>query len=142
MKSGILTSIVMAVCMMLISGCASLDSRSLADKLERSVTQYASALRWAYYREAIGFHVTRDEKSAAVNIEHLENFSVTSFDIISQTLIPSSEVEGINEAVIVAEISYFHKGLGYVRKLKLNQIWWHGKETKHWLIETDFPEFK
>ena len=142
MKSGFFLSIVLTMCVLSIAGCKTLDLKNQAEKLERSVTQYGAALRWARYREAISLHVTRDGKFAKVNLEHLENFGVTSFDIISKTIIPSSEEAGVNEAVIVAEMSYFHKEQGTVRKLKLNQIWWYNAEIKHWLIESDFPEFK
>ena len=85
MKAGPLVSIVMAACVILVSGCASLDARNQAEKLERSVTQYGAALRWARHREAISFHVTREAKFAEVDIEYLDEFSVTSFDVLSQT---------------------------------------------------------
>ena len=90
MKSGFLASIIMVVSVMLFSGCASLDARNQADKLERSVNEYGAALRWARHRDAINLHVTRDLKYAEVDVEYLEQFSVTSFNIISKTLVPSS----------------------------------------------------
>ena len=142
MKLGILVSIVVAMCVMSISGCGTLDAKNRADKFERSLTQYGAALRWGRLREAISFHVTQDGKVAAVNLEHLEKFSVTSFDILSRVVIPSSESNGVEEAAIVAEMSYFHKEQGTIRKSKLNQIWWYNTEIKRWFVETDFPEFK
>lgn len=142
MKSGLLLSIFMTLCVISISGCETLDAKNQLDRLERSLTQYGAALRWDRRREAISFHITRDGKTAAVDLEHLEKFGVTSFNIVSKALVPSSEKGGIDEAAIVAEMSYFHKEQGTIRKLKLNQIWWYNKEIKRWLVETDFPEFK
>lgn len=142
MKPGSLVSIIVAVCFLSLSGCGTLGTKNQADKLERSLIQYGAALRWARLREAVSFHVTQDGKSAAVNLDYLENFGVTSFKIVSKTIIPSSEKDGINEAVIVAVMSYFHKEQGTIRKAKLNQLWWYNPEIKRWLIETDFPEFK
>ena len=142
MKPGILVSIAVAICVMSISGCGTMSARNQADKLERSVTHYASALRWGRLHEAINYHMSQDGKSAEVNLEYLEQFSVTSLDVISKTIIPSSEKGGINEAIIVAEMSYFHKEQGTIRKAKLNQLWWYSTEIKRWLVETDFPEFK
>ena len=142
MKSGLLLSMVMTLCVMSITGCETLINKDQAEKLSRSVTHYSDALRWARYREAISYHVTRDAKFAEVSIEHLENFGVTSLEVLSKTIIPGAEKGGITEAVVVAEISYFHKEQGTVRKLKLNQIWWYNAKIKHWLIETEFPEFK
>lgn len=142
MKSGLLLSIFMTLCVISISGCETLDAKNQLDRLERSLTQYGAALRWERHREAISFHIVRDGKTAEVDLGHLEKFSVTSFDIVSKVVVPSSEKDGVNEAVIVAEMSYFHKEQGTIRKLKLNQIWWYNKEIKRWLVETDFPEFK
>ena len=43
MKPGFLVSIVVVMCAMSISGCGTLEAKNQADKLERSLTQYASA---------------------------------------------------------------------------------------------------
>jgi len=142
MKPGILVSIAVAICVMSISGCGTLSARNQADKLERSVTHYASALRWGRLQEAINYHMTQDGKSTEVNLEYLEQFSVTSLDVISKTLIPSAEKDGVTEADINFEMNYYHKEQGTVRKLKLNQVWWYSKEHNTWLIESDFPGFK
>lgn len=142
MKPGILVSIAVAICVMSISGCGTLSARNQADKLERSVTHYASALRWGRLQEAINYHMTQDGKSAEVNLEYLEQFSVTSLDVISKTIIPSAEKGGVTEADINFEMNYYHKEQGTVRKLKLNQVWWYSKKHNTWLIESDFPEFK
>lgn len=142
MKPGLLLSMVITLCVMSITGCETLSNKNQAEKLSRSVTHYGAALRWARHREAISYHVTRDEKFAEVDIDQLENFGVTSFEVLSKTIIPSAEKGGVTEAVIDAEMSYFHKEQGTVRKLKLSQIWWYNAEIKRWLIETEFPEFK
>ncbi|MCH8262819.1 MAG: hypothetical protein IIA77_07200 [Proteobacteria bacterium] len=142
MKPGILVSVIVVMCVMSGSGCGALKAKNQAEKFERSLTQYVAALRWGRLREAVSFHVAQDGTVAAVNLEYLENFSVTSFKIISKTIIPSSEKDGINEAVVVAEMSYFHKEQGTIRKSNLNQLWWYNAEIKRWLVETEFPEFK
>jgi len=141
-KSLVLTVIAMCLCVISISGCGRIESRGQADKLERTVTDYASALRWSFYREAVSYHVTRDGKVHEVDLEELEKIEVTDINIISKTIIPSSEEGGINEAIIVAEVFYFHKDRGTLKEIQLNQIWWYSTEIKHWLIETDFPDFK
>lgn len=142
MKPRFLLSMVMMLCVMSVAGCDRLSKANQAEKLSQSVTHYGAALRWARHREAISYHVTRDAKFAEVNIEDLENFGVTSVEVLSKTITPSAEEGGVTEAAIVAEMSYFHKEQGTVRKLKLNQIWWYNAEIKRWLIETEFPEFK
>jgi len=141
-KSLMLTIIAMCLCVMSISGCGRIESRGQADKLERSVREYFSALRWGLYREANSYHATRDDKVIEVDIDRLEKIEVARVDIISKTIIPSSEEGGTNEAIIESEIGYFNKDEGTLREINLSQIWWYNAEIKHWLIESDFPEFK
>lgn len=123
-------------------GCGTLDKKNQADRLERALTYYTSSLRWARYREAVGLHVTKDGKVAEVNLEQLEQFGVTSVDIFSKTVTLGTEKDGVDEATILAEVNYFHKEQGTIRKLKLKQTWWFNKKVNAWLIESDFPEFK
>ncbi len=141
-KSLVLIVTAMCLCVMSISGCGRIEARGQADKLDRTVSEYASSLRWSFYREAISYHVTRDGKFSEVDLEEVEKIEVTDFNILSQTIIPSSEEGGINEAIIKAEISYYHKDRGTLREIELEQIWWYNEKFKAWMIESDFPDFK
>ncbi len=141
-KSLVLIVTAMCLSVMLTSGCGRIESRGQANKLEQSVKEYFSALRWGLYREAVSYHVTRDVKFAEVDLDQLEKIEVTSFDIISKTIIPSTEEDGINEAIIEFEISYYTKDQGTLREISMSQIWWYNAKIKHWLIESNFPEFK
>lgn len=141
-KSLVLIVTAMCLCIMSISGCGRIEARGQADKLDRTVTEYASSLRWSYYREAVSYHVTRDGKYPEVDLEEIEKIEVVDINIISKTIIPSSEEGGINEAIIVTEISYYHKDRGTLREIQMDQIWWYNEELKAWMIESDFPDFK
>jgi len=141
-KSLVLIVTAMCLCVMSISGCGRIEARGQADKLDRTVTEYASSLRWSFYREAISYHVSRDGKLPEVDIDEIEKIEVTDFNILSKTIIPSSEEGGIDEAIIEAEVSYYHKDRGTLREIELKQIWWYNEKFKAWMIESDFPDFK
>ncbi len=145
MKSRFLLLTFMMLCVVSIAGCGTLDrlgNKNQAEQLSRSVTYYGSALRWARYREAVSYHVTQDAEFAEVDVEDLENFGVTSVEVLSKTIIPGAEEGGVTEAAIEIEISYFHKEQGTIRKVRLNQTWWYNAEIRRWSIETEFPKFK
>lgn len=141
-KSLVLIVTSMCLCVMSISGCGRIEARGQADKLDRTVKEYTSSLRWSYYREAVSYHVTRDGKFLEVDLEEIEKIEVTQINILSQTIIPSSEEGGINEAIIEAEISYYHKDQGTLREMDIELIWWYNEKFKAWMIESDFPDFK
>jgi hypothetical protein len=120
-----------------IAACTGMASQQRISDLDESLDRYVAALRWAYYTDALSYHLTRKGKQAEVDEERLDNFSVTGLEIKEKIL---SEDE--NEALVKGELVYYHKEYGTVRKLKLNQIWWYSEETKHWFIESAFPDLK
>jgi hypothetical protein len=105
--------------------------------LNDSLDRYAAALRWAYYADALGYHVDQDGKRPEVDLDRLDDFSVTGYEIKEKTL-----NENQNEAFIKGELVYYQKEYGTIKKLKLNQSWWYSEEAKHWFIESGFPDFK
>ena len=82
-KSLVLIVAAMCLCVLSTSGCGRIEARGQADKLDRTVADYASSLRWSYYKEAVSYHMTRDGKFPEVDIEEVEKIEVTGFNIIS-----------------------------------------------------------
>lgn len=120
-----------------IAACAGMASQQRISNLDDSLDRYVAALRWAYYADALSYHLTRKGKQPEVDAERLEDFSVTGLEIKEKIL---SEDE--NEALIKGELAYYHKEYGTIRKLKLIQTWWYSENAKHWFIESAFPDFK
>lgn len=142
MKTNIKIFVLLIITIITVVGCKKLELKNQASKLDSSVIQYGASLRWERHQEMLSFHLTRDGKNPVVNIEDLENFGVTSFQIFSKQMIVPAAPDDAYAALVVAEVKYFDKSRGNLRKITLNQKWWYNKEIKRWLIETDPPEFK
>lgn len=119
------------------TGCSGLKTKDQIHRLETSLEQYSAAFRWGRFREAYSFHVTRNEKTPEVDLEKMDNFSVTGMNIIRNDINP----EG-TEADLLIEINYYDEQYGTLRKIKQQQLWWFHKELKRWFTEADFPDFK
>ncbi len=120
-----------------LCACEAMKSKEQANRLDSTLYDYEKALRWAEYRAAASYHVSREKTPLVVDIEHAKNFSVTGINILEKTLNPE-----VTEAVILAEISYYSKEYGTVKTLRQEIHWWRDPEGKIWLIESDFPEFE
>ena len=133
----ILRYLLMLVVLAVLPGCESLNIKNQADKLRTSLDHYGAALRWDRINEVYAFHVTRDGKQPEVDLEKVENYSVSSFKPIDPVL--NAEA---TEAVVAVEIDYYDEQYGTLRKLKETQHWWFNAEKKLWFTDSAFPAFK
>jgi len=115
----------------------SMNIRNQADRLSMALDQYGADLRWGRYNQAYVYHINHDGVRPEVNLERLEDFSVTSFT-------PSGPVLNADatEAVVPIEIKYYEKQYAMLRTLKETQKWWFDAKTKSWFVESDFPFLK
>ena len=116
---------------------ANLNISNQADKLNTALIAYGEDLRWGRYNLAYGYHVQRDGTHPPVNMDRLENFSVTSFTPIGPVL----NADG-TEAVVPIEIKYYDDQYGTLRTLKETQTWWFNAKAKTWYTESYFPALK
>ena len=76
--------LVLLLLVLLCSACAALHTVDQLNKFDTSLGQYGSALRWGRYLEAYNFHIRKDNTQPRVDIEKLEKFSITSFNILER----------------------------------------------------------
>ena len=116
---------------------ANMNIRNQADRLNTALLAYGADLRWDRYKKAFDYHVKRDGTRPQVNMDRLENFSVTSFTPVDPVL----NADG-TEAVVPIEIKYYDEQNGKLRTLKETQVWWFNAKAKMWNTESDFPALK
>ena len=125
------------ISVVLIAACSSMATQQRTSDLNDSLDRYAVAIRWAYYSDALAFHLDQDGKRPEVDLDKLDEISVTGYEIKEKTL-----NENQIEAFVRSELVYYQKEYGTIKKLKVDQSWWYNEEAKHWFIESGFPVFK
>jgi len=125
------------ISILFIVACSNLATQQRLSGLDDSLNRYGAALRWAYYQDAVAYHLNQDNKRPVVDTAKFDDYSVTGFEIIEKIM-----SEDMTEAFIKSELVYYNKEYGTIRKLVLNQNWWYSEEAKHWFVESPFPEFK
>lgn len=141
MKSASWLCLFLAIITISTTGCANLKAQNQSSRLDTTLDSYAAALRWGYYQDAANFHVKPDGTAAKINLQDLENFGVTSFTILSKSLLSEPD-NNTKTAHITAELSYYLKERGVINKTRLSQKWWYDPSSRNWLNMSDFPEFK
>ncbi len=126
-----------ACCLVLIAGCAGMQTKDRLSRLETSVQSYAAAIRWARYTDAYAYHLGKDGFRPPLDLDSYEGTRVTAYQILEQTLSNDQM-----EATVVAKISFYNNTTGVVSDIRHIQNWWFREDVKRWLVDAAFPNFK
>ncbi len=119
-----------------IAGCANMGIQERATLLGEETRAYRKAMRWGAYDLAHQLVRRRDGSAPAFDARALEGIRITSFEITNREMTADS-----GEAIVSAEISYYHVESGRVKTIKDRQTWWYDETTKHWYIDGSLPDF-
>ncbi|MEM7027855.1 MAG: hypothetical protein AAF410_06495, partial [Pseudomonadota bacterium] len=119
-----------------LTGCQGAKAQKKANNLEKSMTSYEVALRWAMHRDAYSYHVRPDGSKPEADLEILKDISVTGIDVLEKLV-----DEDQTEASVKMVVKYYFKDQGTVKNLEMEALWWYSEENKQWYIKSDFPVF-
>lgn len=118
------------------SGCARLEAEERSIQLQDLWSAYRKAIRWAEFEIAKDYVRHRDGSGYDYDKTYHEGIKVTSMEITKRNV----SMEKL-EAVITAEISYYHLDHGSVKSIVDTQVWWYDEETERWYLDGVFPAF-
>lgn len=128
-------SIVLTVLLsLLLAGCAGMAQRERLRSLEKSLQEYAAALRWARYGDAHDYIWARDGTKPGLDVDGFEDYRIAGMNIIRSDL-----NEDETEAKVYAVVQYYSDRNATIRELKQVQDWWYHEESKRWFLEGDLP---
>jgi len=131
-------SIVVAVLLMgLIVGCSSLKIKDPLRAYDQTNRAYRQAVSWSEYEVAATFLKKEDEEKVEKQIEHLNQFKVTAYELRTLTV-----VEANVRVRQVVKISYFKKDDLVVKSMADDQLWEYDPELGSWQLLTGLPKFK
>lgn len=135
MKNIILILLSFVISLSLMSGCNT-NPRKDAEDLRYKAKAYGKLIRWKAYDEASSYINLRDGGEVHVNTELLNEIRVTKYEVISIIMNESRD-----EAVILADIAYYHERVNSVHEIKDKQIWWKDEESGAWYLDGQLPPF-
>ena len=121
--------------MLVLAGCAALESKSRLEQFDNLARGYAKALAWSDF--AVAYSATKAALEVPLPAAALKDIKITSYEPVS----PLVEQDGkiIKRA---ARIRYVHISRMAERSLTMEEEWRYSDEASRWFLYSGFPEFK
>lgn len=136
MNKSLILVFMLSVFIILLAGC----NRSLvkqAEDLRIQASNYGKLIRWGAYDEAKGYIKPRNGSSVVLDYPLLNEIRVTHYEVTAVNLSASQD-----EAVVIAQISYYHERVNKVHDMRYEQKWWKQADSERWLLDGALPNFK
>ena len=122
----------------LVIGCDSVKKlRDPMRAFDDANQAYRQAISWSEYDVAATFLKNVDEEKKEEQIEHLNQFKVTAYELRNITVI--EEDVRIRQVV---KISYFKRDNLVVKSIADDQLWEYDPEQHTWQILSGLPKLK
>ena len=120
-----------------IIGCSSIKIKDPMRAFDKANRAYRQAVSWSEFVVAATFMKDEDEKKVEKQIEHLNQFKVTAYELRTLTVVE----EDVRVRQVV-KISYFKQDDLVVKSLADDQLWEYDPELGSWQLLTGLPKFK
>jgi hypothetical protein len=122
--------------LVVLAGCATLESKSRMDQLDNLMRRYAKALEWSDF--AVAHTATKAAQEAPLpDAAALKDIKITAYEPVA----PLVENDG-KTIKRVARIRYVHTSRMVERSLTTNEEWQYSDEAGRWFLQSGFPDFK
>jgi hypothetical protein len=118
-------------------GCSSLKINDPLKAFDEASRAYRQAVSWSEYVVAATFLKNEDERKVERQIEYLNKFRVTAYELRTVTVV--EEDVRIRQVV---KISYFKKDDMVVKSMADDQLWDYDPELHTWRLLTGLPKLK
>ena len=121
----------------LVICCSSLKIMDPLKAFDEANQAYRQAISWSEYVVAATFLKSKDEEKVEAQIEHLNHYTVTAYELRAMTVVK----EDVQVRQVV-KISYFRKDDLVVKSIADDQLWEYNAENHTWLLVTGLPQLK
>ena len=118
-------------------GCSSLKINDPLRAFDKANRAYRHAVSWSEYVVAATFLKDDDKEKVEEQIEYLNKFKVTAYEIRTLTVVE----EDVRVRQVV-KISYFKLDDLVVKSLADDQLWEYDPELHTWRLLTGLPKLK
>ena len=129
--------VVAALLLGFIIGCSSIKIRDPMRAFDKANRAYRQAVSWSEFVVAATFMKDEDEKKVEKQIEHLNQYKVTAYELRTFTVVE----EDVRVRQVV-KISYFKTDDMVVKSMADDQRWEYDPEEHTWHLLTGLPELK
>jgi hypothetical protein len=122
--------------MIVLAGCAGLESKSRLEQFDNLTRGYAKALTWSNFD--VAYSATKAAQETPLpDAAALKDIKVTSYDPAAPLVEPNGKT-----IKRVARIRYVHTSRMTERSLTMEEEWQYSDEAGRWFLLSGFPQFK
>jgi hypothetical protein len=122
--------------MVILAGCAALESKSRMEQFDQLTRGYSKALAWSEFE--VAYTATRAALETPLpDADTLKHIKVTAYE----PAMPLVEQDG-KSVTRAVHIRYVHTSRMAERSLTVNEVWKYSDEAARWFLQSGFPQFK
>jgi len=130
-------SIIAVILISGLVGCSSLKFNDPLKAFNETNHGYRQAISWSEFMVAATFLKNENEAQVEAQIEHLNNFKVTAYELRTMTVL--EENARVRQVV---KISYFKKDDLVVKSMADDQLWEYDPTLRTWQLTTGLPKLR
>jgi hypothetical protein len=133
-KNGLIWICAFGLTLFGLCSCTSFAEYKRMGDLEETLDAYNLYIKWSEFSEASQFRKPGQPASQYVDIESLNDFQVTSYEVKKQIMTEQGQ-----RMERVVEVGYYNKNEMNVKTISVQEIWEYDEERKRWLLTTPLP---
>ena len=124
------------VYVMLVLGCASMQTGEKMSQFDETSRAYLRAIRWGEYEAAFSFKKLTARDEELPDFENYRTVKVTDYKV-KQTIIAEDQ----SRIIQIVDFQYYRMKDVTVKNLIDRQKWEYDKEQEKWFLQSDLPAF-
>jgi len=125
------------VLVLLIVGCAGIETRKQMSLFDETTRAYGRAIRWGQYEEAFAFKRLTDKDDNSPDFAEYRQVRVTSYKIKKTRI-----AEDFSKVLQIVDIQYYRMSNVTVKNLIDRQKWEYDEEEDRWYLLSELPNFE
>ncbi len=124
------------VLMLLIIGCASMETAEKMSQFDETSRAYLRAIRWGEFEAAYAFKKLTDRDNVIPDFEDYRSVKVTNYKV-KQTIISEDQ----SKIIQIVDFQYYRMSDVTVKTIIDRQKWEYDEEQGKWFLQSDLPAF-
>ena len=124
------------VFILLILGCASMETGEKMSHFDETSRAYLRAIRWGEYEAAFAFKKLAARDEELPDFENYRTVQVTNYKV-KQTFISEDK----SRIIQIVDFQYYRTNDVTVKNLLDRQKWEYDKEQEKWFLQSHLPKF-
>jgi hypothetical protein len=125
------------VLVLLIVGCAGIETRKQMSLFDETSRAYGRAIRWGQFEEAFAFIRLADKDDNLPDFAEYRQIRVTSYKIKKTRI-----AEDFSKVLQIVDIQYYRMSNVTVKNFIDRQKWEYNEEEERWYLTSELPDFE